>query len=163
MQDATANQTKRRRELDLQVEDDIFRLEAIFAKVDAQRKQEQDARNLATVAAMMDEWTRLENMGYAECNKALRKNLDEARVHESTLIAANNQMAGIILELEAYLDEVRPNRTRLHTIRQLDNGVLMPITHIFPEIVDLTTDEEVTEEEEELEARDHLMTQLMDM
>jgi len=136
--------------------DASFWLEKVAQMVDAKRKKVQDLSRLAEVAELMDWWTRSENEAYAKTLDRMNLRLQEARVHESCLLSANNQMAAIIIELESYLDALRPQRARFHSIRQLDNGVLMPVTHILPEIVDLTSEEDLTEPEVEL------MEELMD-
>ena len=141
--------------LDLHVADQAFDLEAIAYEVDRKRKRLQSQANLARVAMMMDEWTRVENQAYAVAMDRQNQLLSSSRLREAELLSANNQLAGIILELEHYLDVIRPNRVRYHSIRQTDSGVLVPVTHILPEVIDLTSDSDIEPESE-------LMTQLMD-
>ena len=134
--------------LDLQVAETSATLEAIAHKAQVRISKEQNIRKLAMVAQMMDEWTRLENSAYAQAMETARKTIELQQVHEAALLSANNQMAAIIIELEEYLDIIRPGRARFHSIRQMENGILVPITHILPtQVIDLTSDEELTDED----------------
>lgn len=143
--------------MDLQVAETSATLEEIFHKAQVRISQQQNIRKLAMVAEMMDEWTRLENTAYAQAMESARNTIEAQQVHEAELLAANNQMAAIIIELEQYLDIIRPGRARFHAIRQTENGILVPVVHILPEVIDLVSDEELTDSELEPTLMDELM------
>ena len=139
------------------VEDQAFNLEALAVQQAKKRillAQDRKRRDLAAVAEMMDCWTRLENTGYA--NALIRRNqeLDALQHKLSQALSVMNQLAAAVTEMSAHMDIIAPNRPVRYNVVPHEDQDLVRL-EVERDIIDLTTEEELTQ--------DSLMDELLDM